>query len=285
MTSWLRWALVAMVLILAPALPSTVEAGEAGPLRRHPLVVLRALRQAVRRLVADPATILDCGVGPLPGDQSRNLRALRRAFGSATCESVDVHPFDGAAVARGRLPGLTILVRDLRMPGVAVDRFELRLSDVVVDLERLMTRGTLRLVGLGPVAFTAALEARRLAALVPAGWHLRVDEGGLVLEGRERLLWFPTAVRIEGGLEVEGGGRILFRTRRLNVGNLPFMALLRGRVTRRLNPLFDLDEYLGTGPGPLSLRIDDLRCVQGRVLVRGSGTLGCEPQSPRPDVR
>lgn len=285
MTSWLRWALVATVLVLAMPAPARAGAWQDGPLRRHPLVVLRHLRQAVRRLIADPATILDCGVGPLPGDQSRNLRALRRAFGPATCESVEVHPFDAAAVARGRLPGLTIVVRDLRMPGVPVDRFELRLSDVVVDLERLMTRGTLGLVGLGPVAFTAAVEARRLAALVPGGWHLRVDGGGLVLEGRERLLWFPTMVRIEGGLEVVGGSRILFRTRRLNVGNLPFMDLLRGRVTRRLNPLFDLDEYLGTGPGPLTLRIDDLRCVPGRVLIRGSGTLGCGAQAPGPEVR
>jgi len=263
--------LFAVVLILCSMVPVAIASQRL--LDKHPLRIVRSLRKAIRAIVRKPERIFDIGLAPVPGDRGVYERAARHVFASSCLEDLRVYDMNPSQLPRGCVEKMTCVLSNLRIYPLHVSSIFLTFHGLEFDVEALMQDGAFRIHRLEGISFRIEVTQASLQSFVPKGHRVQVDVGRITFEGRTRLLLVSTVFRLSGRLAVVDKRKIVLRAGSLNVGNLPFVGILKDRVTRAFNPLFDTESYLGRATSLLDVAIESVLCERGHIAIEGSGTL------------
>lgn len=221
------------------------------------LVAVR-LRPALERLFQDPAQILEIGIRKPSSEVEKSRAELERFFKGAELTDLDV-PFDDLeAAAAGRFSAVPVRFEGLTLVGLRIDRATFRLEDLEVDTEALEQRGEVRVRSLGAIRMKFRVGQQALDATT-SSWRVRISRGRFSLSGLKRLLVLPLGVRADGLLRFTPEGQINFHDRSVTLNGLPLPGLFRRAVRKRINPVFDLAQYLGVAAEVIQVRFLTIR--------------------------
>lgn len=256
-------ALPALLALSAPASYMFAAPAEgAASTASHNLLLVR-LRASLKRLFQEPEKILEIGIRKPPKELEESRRELRRFFAGATLEGVEV-PFEGGDLASGRLGDVTATLTDLTLLGMNLDQAVFTLRGMEVDGARLLETGELQIRDLDSIRMGFRVTQEALNA-VTSSYRIRVSPGRFQVSGKKKLLVLPVGFVAAGKLAFDEAGSIYFHDRSMTLMGLPLPGFFRSVLRKRINPIFDLEGYLGVA-GEV-LRVEFLGIRHGRGFL------------------
>ncbi|MBI3890770.1 MAG: LmeA family phospholipid-binding protein [Candidatus Wallbacteria bacterium] len=251
-----------LVFFLA-LLAARVEAGGSAP---------ADVEAALRRLWDRPGLLLDAGLNkPATGEAPFVLRALEFTAKSAKLSSVEWTPGKPgrAGAVRGDLkariagvmpPSTRTLDLTVEAPGVSLDR------------RALETRGSVRLVDPGSFRATSRIPLDLLEAL---NRPTRISEkaGGLLIQGRRRVLLFEVPFRLQGPLACEDRVHVFLRPTQLSLASIQAPGPIRDALLDAVNPVLCIDAAMGPLRHLMTVEIESVQVEPGAIVLKVSGRL------------
>jgi len=224
-----------------------------------------------------------------PLDRWKTLQALSRLFSEARLESVTVEPADFQGENDRRPRFVRLVTRDVDLFGLDLDRLAMQAHEAVLDPVGLMS-GKLVMIAPTPVKIEARVLEKDLD-LAASTYTIRLRPGVFSLSGVDRFLFLKTRYELKAELRVNDANQLELDPRGLKYGIVPIPRPLVERVLASVNPLFDMDKFLGGLKTWVELKLVQPRLenevmfarIQGAInpVASGSGS-GVEGQGGRP---
>ncbi len=287
-----------------------------GPVRGEEALLSVRLRAALDRLFQAPEKILEIGIKAPPKEVEESRAELRRFFRGARLRSIDVPfpsavaalaaassaaassaassvdpgPAEGAVPVdegphgpgipggpdrSGRFEAVEVEFEGLTLMKLRIDRAGFTLRGLEVDPEPLARRGELRILGLDSIDMRFRVEDKDLD-LVSDGYRVTVTPGRFTITGKRKLLVLPIGFVASGLLRFTPRGQIHFHDRSLTLAGLPLPALFRRALRGRINPIFDMESYLGAAGEVVEIRFRDIRHLEGALELTAEAKVGLE---------
>lgn len=261
-----------MARSLARKLALIVAALAAAPLSAHPL------DEKVRELFVEPPRMLRLIPMKLTHlDEMKTRWALQRLFGKATLASLDIRD-------RADSPGF----HDLDIGIENVDLFGLNIQKLTITARGVRFEPAERERGFLVVAnaFKSEMVATVLEPdLNRAAGQYSIDlmKDTFRLHGQDKVLFIESDFELDGRLEIGEGNQVLLVPKSLQYGVVPIPKMLLKRVLSGINPLFDLNKFLGSVKTWVDLDLTDPVLEEDRVVTTLSGKITpLDPTKPLP---
>jgi hypothetical protein len=225
------------------------------------------LERAISRALADPTALMR--LVPLtcsPADLERTRRALVVLFGRARLGALGVEGADG----QGRYQSVHARLTDIDLYGLRIAEVEAHLSGVRLDM-RALAAGALELAGEAPVKLVARVEEPDLSRMSRGG-SIGLTARGMTIVQRPQGLIGATA-RLEARVDSNPKNQLVLVPRALSYGIVPIPGILYRQRIERMNPLFDLDKFLGSTKASFDVRFGAVTTERGAMTVTIEGSL------------
>lgn len=245
-------------------LPGGPDAAGSEVASRYAGILTLRLQNSLRLLLREPERILEVGLKQPPKELEATRAELRRLFAGSRVTALQVAPRAPEAVAAGRFGDVRVDLADLTLMGLRLSQAHFTLEGLVVDPGRLLGDGQLAVQALDSIGMAFRVEEQALQGMSDA-YRISVYPGRFVVRGRRRLLVLPLGFRASGRLDFDEVGRILFFDRSMSLNGLPLPGLFRSALRRHINPIFDLQSYLGTAAAVVSIRFLGIAHLPGAL--------------------
>lgn len=220
------------------------------------------LDERVRQLFAEPPRMLRLVPMKLSHlDELKTKWALERLFGTATLGALAIrdlpanpgfHDLD-IGIENVDLFGLKIATLQIEARGVRFDPAELA-------QERLVVANAFK----ATMKATVTEEDLNRAA---GNYHIELMKDTFRLEGESKVLFIESDFSLDGRLKIGEGNQVLLVPKALQYGVVPIPRMLLKRVLSGINPLFDLNKFLGSVKTWVDLDLTDPVLEEDRVVT------------------
>lgn len=239
----------------------------------HPTVLTIRLRKAIANLVNYPDSIFNIGIKPVSGDKHQYDKLLGFMLRRSKVTDLSFIGYNPLHIAAGKVDALSITISNIFVPPLLFDSLTITLTGVVFDLKALEDDGLFVMTELKGFSFETVVLENVLRKLLGSGFYLQISEGHIQILTTVKLFLFQLNARIRGTLFIRDNESICFSTDSLNVGDLPFAALFKNRVSSKLNPMFSLSECLGNAGKVVDTTLTEVSLKDKRVIICGKGTI------------
>jgi hypothetical protein len=240
--------------------------GEGNLLGRGALLRVR-LRGALRRLFQEPEKILEIGIRQPPKELAQSRAELRRFFlGSQIVELEIPDPPQREEATTGRFSRVLVALEGLTLLGMDIEAARFTLEGLEVDQELLLEQGELQVRRLRSIHMAFRVTDTALNEMTE-DFHVEVSPGRFLVRGRRKILVLPIGFRAAGRLRFTPKGEIYFHDHSMSLGGLPLPGLFRRALRHRINPLFDLQGYLGVAEEVFRVDFLEIRHQRGALVL------------------
>ncbi len=212
----------------------------------------------VREILEDPEAI-----------RNRVEKALKGYFKSPEYIRVTFFPTPKSKFPLGYFSRIDVHIKNAKIKVLQVKEGVFKFHGLKLNLTNLYRDGKMRLRSVEKSQFhfqvteeslNQAIREKRLPVLDP---YLKIEPGRLSFSAKFRTLFIKSHVETKGRLAIQNGTQIYFYPERLKMNSVPIPGFVRKALSRKINPIIDLDDF------DFIKTIDKINLKQGLIEFEG----------------
>ena len=195
-------------------------------------------REMIREVIQEPEKI-----------KERVKAALHKYFKKPEYIKVKFFPTKKGDLTAGYFSRIDVNVRNAKVKELMLEEGFFSFRDITIKLFNLYRDGNLRIKELGDTQFhftvtedsiNNAILEKNLPLKNP---RLAILPGQLYFRGSFKTLFFKSHVETKGRLAIKNNKHIYFYPDRLKLNSLPIPGFVKKTLSRKINPIIDLDDF------------------------------------------
>ncbi len=181
--------------------------------------------------------------------KERVKNALHKYFKKPEHIKVKFFPTKKGDLVAGYFSRIDVNVRNAKVKELKLDEGFFSFRDITIKLFNLYRDGNLRIKSLADTQFRftvteESINAAILEKKLPLkNARLAILPGQLYFRGFFKTLFFKSHVETKGRLAIKNNKHIYFYPDRLKLNSLPIPGFVKRTLSRKINPIIDLDDF------------------------------------------
>jgi hypothetical protein len=212
----------------------------------------------VREILEEPEAI-----------KERVKKALKAYFKNPEFIRVTFFPTPLSKFPLGYFSRIDVHIKSAKVKALRVKEGNFRFHGLRINLNSLYRDGKMRLRSVEKSHYhflvtekslNEAIREKRLPVINP---YLSIEPGRLSFSAKFRTLFIKSHIETKGRLAIQNGTQIYFYPERLKMNSVPIPGFLRKALSRKINPIIDLDDF------DFIKSIDKIILKQGLIEFQG----------------